>query len=470
MRNRRVTWYVITVCAAAALAAVFTDWDSLVGLSPSSRAGLVGLVVLGVLLEALAVGLTVGAASSTSSIAFLPLLAGVQLFGPGAALLLVATTQAFGEFAIRRKHPLRATFNVAQMILATAVAGWAFTLLGGVPLGDSSADEFAIGRQIWPFVTFGLVVLAINHAAVSMAITLSQGFPFRRVWELLLSNSGASLHDILISPVALAVAFLYVQFGLAGIIVVVFPMLFIRHAYLTASRLRDANEDLLTALVKAIETRDPYTSGHSQRVSQLGRRIADEMGLARRVAEKIETAALLHDIGKIEATYTDILSKPDSLTPEERAVIESHVTIGEQLLRNLSSVPEEVILAVRHHHEREDGCGYPDGLVGSQIPLGAKIIAICDAVDAMLSDRPYRPALPLQVVLDQLREHAGRQFDREVVTVVLRTGILVEYAELMQRVRQAHDFPQGGGSLASPPPSLSNAARIRKAWITRAYN
>jgi len=470
MRNRRVTSYVMAVCAAAAVAAVFTDWGSLVGLSSSSRAGLAGLIAIGVLLEALAVGLTVGAAASTSSIAFLPLLAGVQLFGPAAAVVLVVVTQLFGEFIVRRKHPIRATFNVAQMVLATAVAGWAFTLLGGLPLGDLSPSEFAAGRQIWPFVTFGLVVLAINHAAVSMAITLSQGFPFRRVWELLLSNSGASLHDILISPIALAVAFLYVQFGLAGIIVVLFPMLFIRHAYLTASRLRDANEDLLTALVKAIETRDPYTSGHSQRVSQLGRRIADEMGLARRIAEKVETAALLHDIGKIEATYTEILSKPDSLTPEERAIIESHVIIGEQLLRDLSSVPEDVVLAVRHHHEREDGRGYPDRLTGAEIPLGAKIIAICDAVDAMLSDRPYRPALPLSVVVEQLREHAGRQFDSRIVDVVLRGNILSDYAELMRSVRQAADVPHAAGSVPAGPPSLSKGARIRKAWIARAYN
>jgi len=470
MRNRRVASYVMAVCAAAAVASVFTDWSSLVGLSPSSRAGLAGLIAIGVLLEALAVGLTVGAAASTSSIAFLPLLAGVQLFGPAAAVVLVAVTQLFGEFIVRRKHPIRATFNVAQMVLATAVAGWAFTLLGGLPLGDLSPSEFAVGRQIWPFVTFGLIVLAINHAAVSMAITLSQGFPFRRVWELLLSNSGASLHDILISPIALAVAFLYVQFGLAGIMVVLFPMLFIRHAYLTASRLRDANEDLLTALVKAIETRDPYTSGHSQRVSQLGRRIADEMGLARRIAEKVETAALLHDIGKIEATYTEILSKPDSLTSEERAIIESHVIIGEQLLRDLSSVPEEVVLSVRHHHEREDGLGYPDGLRGREIPLGAKIIAICDAVDAMLSDRPYRPALPLAVVVEQLREHSGRQFDSRIVDVVLRGDILSDYAELMRRVRQAAEVPHAAGPAPTGPPSLSRAARIRKAWIARAHN
>lgn len=471
MGNPRVTRYVGLMCAAAIVAVFMTDWSALAELPRSSQIGLAGLIGIGVLSETLAIGLTVGVTASTSSITFLPLLAGVQLFGPAAGLVLVAITQVFGEFVIRRKGSIRGTFNVAQMIVATAVGGWAFTLLGGIPIADLSGDTgFIPSGQIWPFVTFGLVVLAINHAAVSMAITLSQGFHFRRVWELLLSNSGASLHDILISPVALAVAFLYVQFGVAGILVVILPMLFIRHSYLTASRLRDANEDLLTALVKAIETRDPYTSGHSQRVSQLSRRIADELGLARRTAEKVETAALLHDIGKIESTYTEILSKPSSLSAEERAVIESHVIIGEQLLRDLSSMPEDVVLSVRHHHEREDGLGYPDGLMSDEIPLGAKVISICDAIDAMLSDRPYRRALPLEVVIDQLQEHSGRQFDPKIVRVLLTTDILRDYASLMSTVREATEAGQFPGTPSLSPGRVSPAARIRQAWIARAHN
>jgi HD-GYP domain-containing protein (c-di-GMP phosphodiesterase class II) len=135
--------------------------------------------------------------------------------------------------------------------------------------------------------------------------------------------------------------------------------------------------------------------------------------------------------------YTDILRKPDSLTDEERAIIESHVVRGEQLLRDLSSVPESVVLAVRHHHEREDGKGYPDGLVGDDIPVGAKIIVVCDAIDAMLSDRPYRKALPLSVVFDELKEHAGTHFDLELVKLLLRSDILADYAEMMRVQREA---------------------------------
>jgi HD-GYP domain-containing protein (c-di-GMP phosphodiesterase class II) len=164
---------------------------------------------------------------------------------------------------------------------------------------------------------------------------------------------------------------------------------------------------------------------------------------------------LLHDIGKIEATYTDILRKPDALTKQERAVIESHVTRGEQLLRDLSSVPEAVVKAVRHHHEREDGKGYPDRLIGDEIPIGAKIIVVCDAVDAMLSDRPYRKALPLSVVLEQLDVHAGKQFDHRVVKGLVSSDILADYAEMMSGTRAERVSLDGSG----PAPIMASSER-----------
>jgi len=421
------------MCIAGFACLVVTDWSALGELPQASIFGLAGLIGIALFSESLAIGLSVG--GGKSSITFLPLLASVQLFGPVGGLALIVPTMAFVEFVVRRKSLMKGTFNVAQAVVGTTLGGMAFGLLGGEPLeGVQNPD---IASQLIPFIGFGLVFLAINHAAVSFAVSLSQGLPFRRVWEQVLSNSGGRFNDILISPIALAVAFLYVQFGLAGIVVILLPMLFIRYSYLTTSKLRESNEDLLTALVKAIETRDPYTSGHSQRVSLLAGRIAEELGLNRIRVERVQMAALLHDIGKIEAVYTDILRKPDSLTDEERAIIESHVVRGEQLLRDLSSVPESVVLAVRHHHEREDGKGYPDGLVGDDIPVGAKIIVVCDAIDAMLSDRPYRKALPLSVVFDELKEHAGTHFDLELVKLLLRSDILADYAEMMRVQREA---------------------------------
>lgn len=451
--------YVTAMCGLALVALALTDWASLVVMGAPSLVGLGALMGMGLLSESLAIRLTVGKSAGNTSITFIPLLAGVQLFGPPAAVLLMGLTGAFGEFLIRRKVFVRGIFNVSQWVVASFVGGLVFRALGGVALESQLAIgvETRLVGQLVPFMLFGMVFLAVNHAAVSLVIALNQGLRFSEVWAQMLGHSGASLHDLLISPLAIAVAFLYVQLGVTGILLVLLPLLFIRRSYWTTSRLREANTDLLKVLVKAIETRDPYTSGHSLRVSHLARRIADVLGMPRGSTERIETAALLHDIGKIEAVYTGILAKPESLTPEERAVIQSHVTKGEELLRNLSSFPEDVILAVRHHHEREDGAGYPDGIPGHAIPLGAKIISVCDAVDAMLSDRPYRKALSVAAVMEQLRIHSGSQFDGRVVNALIKGKLIEEYAEIM---RASHN--QGYPEVPTPDRPTSTLGQPRR--------
>lgn len=437
MRSRLVNFYVVTMVAAALVAVLVTDWSALGSLDATGLIGLAALVGMGLLSESLAIRLKMGRDAGNTTITFIPLLASVQLFGPPAGIVLMAATGAFGEFVVRRKTPIRGIFNVAQWTVATYLGGWVFSAVGGTALEATirGPSGVAITGQLIPFMLFGVVFLVANHAAVSFVIALSQGLRFNEVMSQMVGHSGAGLNDLLISPIAIAVAFLYLQVGVTGILVVFLPLLFIRHSYLTTSRLREANADLLKALVKAIETRDPYTSGHSLRVSYLARRIAEAIGLPRSSVERIEQAALLHDIGKIESLYTEILSKPDALTPDERLVIQSHVTKGEDLLRNLSSFPEDVILTVRHHHEREDGGGYPDGLVGAEIPIGSRIIAVSDAVDAMLSDRPYRSALSVPDVIQQLREHSGTQFAPTVVDALLTSELIAEYADIMRASR-----------------------------------
>lgn len=438
MRTRLVNGFVAMMSAAALASLALTDWHSLARLDRGGAVGLTALIGMGLLSESLAIRMKWGRAAGNSSITFIPLLASVQLFGPAAAMILMPTTGALGEFVVRRKAPIRGIFNVAQWTLATFLAGWAFTTLGGMALEPhvGLGHAVALSGQLLPFMAFGLVFLVVNHVAVSSVVVLSQGLRFTEVLSHMVGHSGASRPDILISPFGIAVAFLYVQVGVAGILIVLLPLLFIRHSYLTTSRLREANADLLKALVKAIETRDPYTSGHSLRVAYLARQIAEVLGLPRAGVEQIEQAALLHDIGKIESAYTGILAKPAGLTDEERAVIQSHVTKGEALLRNLSSLPEALILAVRHHHEKEDGTGYPDGLVGAKIPLGARIIGVCDAVDAMLSDRPYRSALSVPAVMEELRHNVGKQFCPAVVDALINADLISEYADIMRASRE----------------------------------
>ena len=394
MHSTSLRIYVGVITALAAGSLLFVDWATLGFLSTDVWAGLLSLIILGLVSESLSLTVRVGGNQGGSSITFLPLLTCVLLFGPVPALLLHAATGTFGEVIVRRTEPFKAIFNVSQFLLSTVVAGLVFAALDGTAQAGLDTP-FAI--QLVPLVGFSVVFLAINQSTVAVAITFSENMPLGRVWGLLVGRSGANiLYDLLISPISIGMAILYIDYGIAGFLLVILPLLLIRTAYLKAFQLQEVSANLLKALVKAIDVRDPYTSGHSQRVSMLARRIAEAMGLSTKQAEFVETAALLHDIGKIDEIYLEILQKEGPLNVLERRVIQSHVTTGVELLESLSSYPEAVLGAVRHHHERVDGGGYPHGLVGNEIPIGARIIKVADAVDAMLSDRPY-PSLPTYV-------------------------------------------------------------------------
>jgi putative nucleotidyltransferase with HDIG domain len=175
---------------------------------------------------------------------------------------------------------------------------------------------------------------------------------------------------------------------------------------------RERQLEVLHDLNSALESKDPYTHGHSQRVERHSYRTAFAMGLPVDDIEDLRRAAALHDVGKIRIPDR-ILRKPSQLTIEERVVVEEHVVVGAWMVSQVGNA--DVVSAVRHHHERWDGAGYPDGLSGSDIPLFARIIAVADAYDAITSTRPYRVSSDREFAVDVLRESAGTQFDPEVV-------------------------------------------------------
>lgn len=174
------------------------------------------------------------------------------------------------------------------------------------------------------------------------------------------------------------------------------------------------------ALAKAIEVKDPYTHGHSERVTEYALMIADRMGLDERDRQKLKYAATLHDIGKIGIAGR-VLNKPGTLTEEEYTHVKTHPHLGDSIIEPVEFLqgPRPIIL---HHHERYDGTGYPAGLKGMEIPLCARILSVADAFEAMRSDRPYRKALPLEKAREELVRYSGTQFDPEVVEVFL--GVL----------------------------------------------
>jgi len=426
----RVLLFVSTVVVAAMAATTVLTWDAFFSLPPSSLRGLGIMILLGLIAERLSVETKVGESGSTTSVAFLPLLATVILFGPASAVVFLMVTSGAGNRVFRRKPLVKSAFNISQHALAAALGGIVFVSLGGT---GAAAEGLGLGREgsfQWiPLLAFGFVYMTVNHALVSRVVSLASHIDFLTVWRQVVGKMGGNfLYDLMVSPVAVAIALMGIEFGELGLVLASLPLLVIRNTYHTAFRLQQANRDLLSALVKAIETRDPYTSGHSVRVAQLAVLVAERLGMSQRQVELLEQSALLHDVGKIDAIYTDILRKSESLTEEERLVIESHVTKGVELLTQLSSVPKEVIEDVRHHHERFDGKGYPDGLKGASIPLGARIISVCDAVDAMLSDRPYRKGLDLDTVRGELERYKGIQFDPFVVETLVRSDALEVHA------------------------------------------
>lgn len=426
--NKAIFGYVAAISGLAIVLLILgQDWSGFSAVLSAHWRGVLAILVLGLFSESLAVKMAGENTGGTFTITFIPLLATVVVFGPTSGTLFMAAIGAVAESLVRRKPAIKISFNVAQYVLATTIAGWAFLAWGVQPLTDSGLTSLD-GAFALAFASYAIIFLGLNHVLVTGAIAFSQAESFRTVWVSVVGRSGQTIfYDLIIAPIALAVALLYQELGWSGFIVSLMPLYFIRHSYLTNYKLIQANRDLLKALVKAIETRDPYTSGHSVRVSDLARRIAIGMGI--RSVEQIETAALLHDVGKIDVIYDAILRKPDSLSAEEREIIESHVTKGVQLLESLSSFPEEVVKAVRGHHERMDGKGYPDKLKGDQIVVGARIIKVCDAIDAMLSDRPYRKALSLDDVRSQLIQNAGTQFDATVVAIVVNSQILEGHAK-----------------------------------------
>ena len=175
---------------------------------------------------------------------------------------------------------------------------------------------------------------------------------------------------------------------------------------------------LVEQWAQSIESKDAYTLGHCQRVADYACAIATDMGFDETTLFWFRVGALLHDVGKI-VVPSDILNKPGSLTPEERAIMERHPTAGVELLRDVE-FPWDVVPMIRGHHERWDGHGYPDGLAGESIPLAARILCVADVYDALTSQRPYRRAFETREALQLMSADAGRQFDPEILTRFFR--------------------------------------------------
>jgi HD-GYP domain-containing protein (c-di-GMP phosphodiesterase class II) len=365
--------------------------------------------------------------SAKGSLSFIMHMSAALLFGGWWAAVIAAVSTLLGELA-RGNVPIKIVFNISQRILTVALAALVYQSLGGqfppaYLFNEGALASDAVQRDLGLFFIFSAVYFLVNATAVNSVIVLSSGRAFREVWNM--NTRGVLVYDLGASALAVLVASLYtrfdawVGFGSLGLIGVIVPIVAVRHVYGMYHQLQDSGQELLQVMVKAIEARDPYTSGHSLRVSEMSRAIAVEYGLSAREIEQVETAALLHDVGKIYEEFAPLLRKEGRLTPEETALMQTHSNRSADLVGIISKFRGFIQDSVRHHHERWDGQGYPDGLAAKSIPLAARIILISDTIDAMTTDRPYRKKLGLEVVIAELQKCSGTQFDPSLVEVAV---------------------------------------------------
>jgi len=440
MSRERIPRIVETVAAGAALAlaALVAYGDAPTGAHWQAA---VFFTAFGLLASLLGYKTAGGAAGS---IGFLPFLS-VALIAPNiAAVLTVGVSILVSELLVRRPAQ-KVVFNVAHIVFAHATAIFVYLAMGGEPMVGGNSPS------IPAFIAMVAVFFAINKLAVSTVIALSTGGETRAIW--MRSMRGSAVYDLLAFPLILFFASVYARAGWQMATGFVLPVLMMRQLYKTTSALHKVNEELLQLMVAAIEARDPYTSGHSQRVSMYARVIARVVGLNGRVIERITTAALLHDVGKIHEEFAPILRKPGRLTEDEYEVMKTHSAKSSVLVGKVSQFADLVPM-VHAHHEAWDGRGYPNGTSGSDIPLGARIIALADTIDAMTTSRPYRRAMTSDEVRAELTRESGHQFDpvicRKLLNDIAWREITREIAVAASQYPVSREHPE----ITPEPPRL----------------
>lgn len=363
---------------------------------------------------------------SSGSTAFVVHIASAALFGGFWGALITGISSSLDDVT-RRKGAEKTIFNAAQRIFCVSAA----TLLYQVVLGGSLPPAFLatgdvsaalVQRDLFLFFVLVSTYVLLNKVLVAGVVSLSNDRPFREVWHL--NARGIIGLDLGAGVLAAMMSWFYVKadsigYGPIGLIILILPFVALRHIYSMYQGLQESGQELLQVMVKAIEARDPYTSGHSLRVRELSRAIALELDLPAQQIEDVETAALLHDVGKIHEEFAPLLRKESRLTDEETALMQTHAAKSAELVGIISKFRGGIQHAVRHHHERWDGQGYPDGITNTAIPLASRIILIADTIDAMTTDRPYRKRLSLEIVIAELQKCRGTQFDPTIVDVAV---------------------------------------------------
>lgn len=388
------------------------------------------------------------------SISALPMLFAAVLFGPLAALI-VASASMLGDFT--RPYLRWAIYTSSRAITAAIV--------GAVALATSGTIENRSVAIAVSTIVAAVVAQALDGFFASITVYLRRRGGVVETARLLLPVAAAAIP--LYAPLVALLAIGYDQLSAWATMLFFVPALAAQRLYTLYQEQRhltdgltEANEQLeranlsfAAALVATLDARDQYTAGHSAAVAIYSRDIASRMGLDESDQQKAHLSGLVHDIGKI-GLPPGLLEKAGPLTLEERRVMQSHSEIGERILVNVDTY-SEIAHIVRHHHERVDGNGYPDGLSEPQIPLLSRIIAVADAYNAMTSNRPYREAMPSRVARMRLAQAVGTQFDTSVVAAF---EAILATSDESYRLGRRREFDLGSRAEAEPARTVAGVA------------
>jgi putative nucleotidyltransferase with HDIG domain len=331
------------------------------------------------------------------------------IFGPAWTALAAALVNLAAE-ATQRRPWYKLVFNTAGMAF-----WWGFPALLYASIVEPGSDPL----QPASLSAFGVMASAnilLNVLMVSAVISLYTG---HRMTDIISSNfRGVLLQYLATLPLGILTSVAYLQNGPISASLLILPLMAVYYALRTTQDIRDQTTRTIELLADSVDRRDPYTYRHSQMVAEYAEMIARKLELPLDEVDTIVSAARVHDLGKIGVPDA-ILQKPGKLTPDEFEIMKQHVTIGAEIVSRLPQYRKarELILC---HQEYWDGSGYPFAKRGEDIPLGARIIAVADAYQAMTSDRVYRKALPHDVAVKILREGAGKKWDPRLVEIFIQ--------------------------------------------------
>ncbi len=402
-RKRPNPWATLYVYFVIGLGG-FTLYRLLPSIAPNQWAGVLSFGLIIFVTEAMPVELPRG--RGTVSVSYAVIYASILVLGPSVGAWLAGLATLRLVELTGHVSPKAVLFNRAQLAISAGAAGLTYAALGGLP------GQIDILHGAPALVAAAGVYSVVNITTVVVVMCLSQKLSFWGVWVK--DFRWMVPHYLALTPLGVLIGLVESYVGLAGVFLLFVPLVIARYSLQLYAQMRKAYLSTIQAMVAAIEARDPYTAGHSRRVAKYTVAVARALHLPEDQTERLEYAAWLHDVGKL-AVPDQILQKQGSLTPEEWDQMRKHPETGANILKQIKLLGRDVDI-ILHHHERWNGEGYPDYMQRTDIPLGARLIAIADAFEAMTSVRPYRSrAMTREEALAEIKRCAGTQFDPNLI-------------------------------------------------------